>query len=57
MEFFLFEDLDVRLMNGTSNTNGRVEVSRGDNRWGTVCSDNFEKKYAENVCNMLSLPR
>lgn len=42
----------VRLVGGSSATEGRVEVQHGS-RWGTVCDDQFDDREARVVCRML----
>jgi len=42
----------VRLVNGTSQLGGRLEVRIGD-FWGAVCSDGFDENAARVVCRML----
>ncbi|MGH0124367.1 UNVERIFIED_CONTAM: hypothetical protein FKN15_018398 [Acipenser sinensis] len=42
----------VRLVNGSSPSEGRVEVHY-DKRWGTVCDDGWDKKDGDVVCRML----
>ncbi|XP_052259361.1 deleted in malignant brain tumors 1 protein-like isoform X2 [Dreissena polymorpha] len=43
---------DIRLVNGSRNSQGRLEVFY-DNRWGTVCDDEFNSLAATVVCRML----
>jgi len=42
----------VRLVDGGSYSEGRVEVYYGG-RWGTVCNDGWNDKYASLVCAQL----
>ena len=42
----------VRLVNGTSLANGRLEVHY-KGQWGTMCSDTFFTTEADVVCRML----
>ena len=39
----------LRLMDGTSELEGRVEVCIGG-RWGTICNDNWDDTDAAVVC-------
>ncbi len=43
---------DLRLVGGTSDLEGRLEVCAGG-RWGTVCDDEFNEIDASVVCRQL----
>ncbi|XP_019854372.1 PREDICTED: scavenger receptor cysteine-rich domain superfamily protein-like [Amphimedon queenslandica] len=47
-------DGDVRLVNGSYKTDGRLEVC-SDGNWGSVCSTGFDPTDAYVVCNELGL--
>ncbi|XP_076452235.1 uncharacterized protein LOC143287880 [Babylonia areolata] len=48
-------DLQVRLVGGPNNKEGRVEVRLGDGDWGSVCGYRFDYKDARVVCRQLEL--
>lgn len=47
-----FSSVDVRLVDGSTEYEGRVEVYR-DGSWGTVCGSNFDENDANFVCRAL----
>ncbi|KAK7455953.1 hypothetical protein BaRGS_00039401, partial [Batillaria attramentaria] len=46
---------NIRLVNGSSSSEGRVEVKIGDT-WMTVCEDRWTQQSAKLVCSMLGHP-
>ena len=49
------EDGDVKLVDGSSTNEGRVEVCI-DNQWGTVTDDGWSSSDAKVVCRQLGYP-
>ncbi|XP_049738297.1 scavenger receptor cysteine-rich type 1 protein M160-like isoform X1 [Elephas maximus indicus] len=48
-------DLDLRLVDGSSNCSGRVEV-RTHGQWWTICSNGWNNEEATVVCKQLGCP-
>lgn len=49
-------NLNVRLVGGRSDNEGRVEVFY-NNTWGTICDDYWDQREAQVICRMLGKPR
>ena len=52
---FFTPAIQVRLVNGSSDRQGRVEVFY-NGEWGTVCNHHFDKRGAEVICRMMGYP-
>ena len=50
--FFFFFTVPIRLVGRNSTSSGRVEINL-NNKWGTVCDDNWDDSDARVVCRML----
>ena len=48
-------DTDVRLRDGRTSNEGRVEICYYDN-WGTICDDGFTNNNAQVLCRQLGYP-
>ena len=48
-------NIAVRLVGGSSRTEGRVEVLY-NNEWTTICDDHWTASEAAVICRMLGLP-
>ena len=54
--YHLFIDIEVELVGGTSEDEGRVQINLGG-RQGTICDDYWDWRDAKIVCNMLNYER
>lgn len=46
------EDGEIRLQDGRTSADGRVEICF-NNRWGTICDDEFGREEASVLCRQL----
>ncbi|XP_071486159.1 scavenger receptor cysteine-rich domain-containing group B protein-like [Diadema antillarum] len=51
----LGEDGNIRLVGGPSSDRGRIEIFH-ENRWGTICNNNWSRKEALVACRQLGFP-
>ncbi len=49
-------DGDLRLIGGSNNTEGRVEVCYNE-AWGTICDNSFDRNDATVICGQLGFSR
>lgn len=57
MHFFyigLFIGINIRLVDGTSYNEGKVEIFHAG-EWGTICESQFSESEGQVVCRMLGL--
>ena len=45
-------EIPIRLVNGTSSSNGRIEINV-NNRWGTICAFDWDIRDATVACRQL----
>lgn len=50
------DDGDLRLIGGSNNTEGRVEVCYNE-AWGTICDNGFDNIDASIICGQLGFSR
>lgn len=44
--------IEVRLVNGSSPNEGRVEIRKVNSSWGTICDDHWGIREADVICRM-----
>lgn len=53
LSFSSTSDFSIRLIGGKDNSSGRVEVTRDNITWGTICDDFWNDVNANVLCRQL----